>query len=348
MATEPLSTHVVTAAVHTRTGVHRWAAAPSALPLDDSPGSPWILVPPDVRRAFDAVTAAGTPLARTTFGPPLLGVKCGCNDAFLVVLDDADGPTADVACVRVADGHAPPRRGTVERDRLRPVVRGETLRRWAVGVAAHAAVGTRAHRVRRRPRAAEWIVWTHDDGGSGAPAPLAALPPHAARWLAPWRHRLAARSDTRGRFPWWALFRTESARVGQPRVVWADLGRTPRAAVLAAGDVTVPLNSCYVTPTRDVHDAFALATLLNSEIAAAWLGVVAEPARGGYRRYLGWTVGLLPLPADWMRARALLTPIGLRAAEGNAPDEEALTAAAAAAYGLPIAALAPLLAWRDA
>ena len=36
------------------------------------------------------------------------------------------------------------------------------------------------------------------------------------------------------------------------------------------------------------------------------LNALAEPARGGYRRYLGWTVGQFPLPRDWERARSVL------------------------------------------
>ena len=68
--------------------------------FDGSAGSPWLLVPPDVRKAFDAVAAAGVPLSETEFGPPLLGVKCGCNEAFLISLDSHDSPDDEVARVR--------------------------------------------------------------------------------------------------------------------------------------------------------------------------------------------------------------------------------------------------------
>jgi hypothetical protein len=106
--------------------------------------------------------------------------------------------------------------------------------------------------------------------------------------------------------------------------------------VLPAGDPTVPLNTCYVLHCDAERDAWALAALLNSTLAAAWLNAIAEPARGGYRRYLGWTVAQLPLPRDWSRARAVL-------ADARASADDALLAAALDAYRLDRAAVADLL-----
>ena len=347
-----------TVAIHDATRVRRWQMPAADLALDERPGSPWVLVPPDVRRAFDLVAAAGRPLADTAFGTPLLGVKCGCNAAFVVDLagDPAPGsfdegsrsPSADVVAVRVGEPGAPARQGWVERSLLRPVVRGETLREWGRG--GPRSVGDDATSRRGRGRSArlerpEWIVWTHAESAEGRDHPLVTLPPQGAAWLAPWRHRLAARTDTRGRPPWWALFRTASARCARPRVVWADIGRRPRAAVLPEGDHTVPLNTCYVVPGRDATDAHALVTLLNSDLAAAWLNAIAEPARGGFHRYLGWTVGLLPLPRDWDRVRMELAAIGGAAAAGHPPSRDSLVDAAAAAYGLGRDLVEPLLEW---
>ena len=77
----------VTVAIYTRLGVHRWTTSAAALCFDATPGSPWLLVPPAVRSVFDSLVSAGIPLADSVFGPPMLGVKCGCNDAFIVTLD---------------------------------------------------------------------------------------------------------------------------------------------------------------------------------------------------------------------------------------------------------------------
>lgn len=338
-------------AVHTRVDARRWLGSPATLSFDATPGSPWLLVPPSVRRAFDAVTACGTPLAETPFGAPLLGVKCGCNDAFVVTLDDSASASGDAEDCLVgiqainARGAAAAHRGCIERALLRPVVRGETLGRWRCGAGRDQDVSPSTHARRAaRPRS-EWIIWTHDDPMLESPGPRAQLPDHAARWLGHWRHRLAARSDTRGQLPWWALFRTAGACPTGPRVVWADVGRVPRAACLPAGDTTVPLNSCYVVRASDLVDAQALTALLNSAIAAAWLNILAEPARGGYRRYLAWTVGLLPAPNHWDRAREVLAPMTVDASRGAAPSEARLTEAVALAYTLDLDALQPLLSW---
>lgn len=106
----------------------------------------------------------------------------------------------------------------------------------------------------------------------------------------------------------------------------------------------MPLNSCYVVACDREEDAHALAALLNSTVAAAWLNALAEPARGGYRRYLGWTVALLPVPRDWERARTILAPLGMRAASGEQIADE-LMPAVARAYRLRAPDLEPLLAW---
>ena len=302
--------------------VARWTIPTPHLPFDDTPGSPWLLLPPDARHAFDRLTAAGIALATSRLGRPHLGVKCGCNDAFLV---NVVGPASDGALLSVTtpDG----RSGEIERALLRPLLRGERVAPW------------------RTPRGREHILWTLDRLGR----PLAALPPNAARWLAPWRRRLAERADALGRpaarLPWWTLFRAEGADCGSARVAWSDLARAPRATVLAAGDRTVPLNSCYVATLPTLEDALAFAALLNSPVAAAWLDALAEPARGGYRRYMGWTVSLLPVPRDWGRARALLAPLAERALDGHPPPPHELSAAVADAYSLAPCALAPLVGW---
>jgi hypothetical protein len=290
----------------------------SALAFDASAGSPWVMLPPDARRSFDRLRTVGQTLAESPVGRPHLGVKCGCNDAFLVELLDVD---KDLAQVCTSDGH----RITIERGLLRPLVRGEHLRRWRIS-------DTREH-----------IIWTHDDLG----APLAALPRHAARWLGRWRRELDARADSRRRERWWSLFRTEGARADRPRVVWGDVGREPRASVLEIGDTTVPLNSCYVARCRSVEDAYALAALLNSPVARAWLASIAEPARGGYHRYLGWTLSLLPVPKDWPRATPLLAALGQRGGRGDPPSERELLDAAIDAYGVEHGQIAPLVAWQS-
>ena len=292
----------IVCALRRRDVVFRWKLDAAHLAFDESPGSPWLLAPPEVRLGFDRLRRGSTAFAAGVAGRPLLGVKCGLNEAFVIA----------------GTAHE------VERECLRPLVRGETLTPWCVPVA-------------------ERIVWTHAPDG----APLRSLPRGTLAHLSLHRRALAARSDLRGGLPWWSLFRTESARHDLPRVVWADVGRTVRAALLAAGDPTVALNSCYVAPCPTLDDALALLALLNAPVASAWLSLVAEPARGGYHRYLGWTMALLPLPGDWPRARAILAPVGREGVGGAPPSPHELLDRAIAAYRVRRADVAPLVEWAS-
>jgi hypothetical protein len=258
------------------------------------------------------------PFFRSEFGRPLLGVKTGCNSAYIVRVESIDG---DLACITGGG-----RRGMIEREMLRPLVRGETLQKWSV----------------EGPR--EYLVWPHDEHDRARRA----LPPLARGWLLPFHDTLSARSDLHGRFPWWSVFRTESASHAKSRVIWADFGLTPRATVVEAREPFIALNSCYVVTCETIDDAHALATLLNSSLAAAWLNSIAEPARGGYRRYLGWTLSLLPIPVDWNRARSMLSPLGERAMRGDIPADDEILGAVLGAYRLSLADVQPLLSWTIA
>jgi hypothetical protein len=309
--------HPMDATVRLRDRIVKWRGISAALPLDETPGSPWILLPDPARRAFDRVRSAGIPFAQTSFGRPLLGVKTGCNEAFVAKVEAIRGDVADIS----SGG----RTGQIEREVLRPLVRGETLSPWRI------------------TRARECLIWAHDETGK----PLRELPPLTRRWLWSFHDRLRGRSDLNGRLPWWSLFRTESASDLSPRVIWADFGLAPRAIAVEAGDRIVALNSCYVASCKTLSDAHALATLLNGPLVAAWLNTLAEPARGGYRRYLGWTISLLPLPRDWTRARERLAPLGERAMGGNTPPQDELLDAALAAYALRLPDIQPLLSWMS-
>jgi len=311
--------HDIGTTVHRPNYTVHWCMPHRRIALDPDPASPWLLAPPLVRDAFDLLADAGIPLVHSPLGPPQLGVKCGLNDAFIVRCTGADS-----AIATVNDGR---RTGRVERSLLRPLLRGEAMAAW-----------------RREPNGTdEWILWTHDARG----AALRTLPPLAHAWLARWRSALAHRADARSRGPWWSLFRTAGAGSELARVVWADVGRTPRALVLAPNDPTVALNSCYVLPCRDPRDAHTLAALLNSPLIAAWLALIAEPARGGYRRFLAWTIALLPTPRAWSHARDILAPLAQRAQRGREPDSGELLDATLRAYRVRRSDIEPLLQWTS-
>jgi hypothetical protein len=294
-----------------------WRMARDAVALDATPGAPWITLPPDARSAFDHLARSGVPLVESRLGSVTLGVKCGCNAAFLVRLVSV-GPSG----ATVTDGA---RSGLIDHRHVRPVLRGESVRAWTAR------------------RDDERIVFPHGPDGRVLPS----LPGDLRRWLIPWRTRLEARSDAGSSQPWWSLFRLEGARADRPRVVWADIGRCVQALVLSAGDPWVPLNTCYVLATPDLVDACTLAALLNSPLANAWLGAICEPARGGYRRHFAWSMARLPIPEDWSRARDLLGPLGERGMRGEPASRLELLDAVLDAYRVRHAAAAPLLTWMS-
>ncbi len=287
----------VSISVHRHDFVSRWSADPRSIPFDETPGSPWVMLPTQARTAFDTLVLAGVPLASSRVGRPTLGVKTGCNEAFL------------------------PPHGSVEPEMVRPLVRGQGISAW------------------RLPQPTEEILWTHDRTGR----PLRELPPRARAWLARFRSELDGRSDSAG--AWWSLFRVESSDASRPRVVWSDVSRSPKAALIPAGDNSVAINSCYVVTCPTPSDALTLTALLNSPVTAAWLNAIAEPAQGGYHRYLGWTMSILPVPKDWSRATQLLAPIAARAIDGVPPEPGELTDATLESFGISYQDFAPLLRW---
>jgi hypothetical protein len=133
-----------------------------------------------------------------------------------------------------------------------------------------------------------YLLWTHGDDGS----PLPQLPRFVRERLERHEDRLRQRADYRVGPPW-QLFRT-ALGVATHRVVWADLSRRLNAVVPAPQ--FVPLNTAYGIATHDAADAAALCALFNSRWLTALARLVADPARGGYRRFNARVVRGLPVP----------------------------------------------------
>jgi len=322
VATRGRSNPSVRISVARHSGEHVFDTEPHLISMAGDAGAPWVLLPPPVREAFEQLRRAGPALGDSGLGRPLLGVKCGLNAAFLVHATEHDDDTATI--------HDDGRTHLIERVLLRPALRGDAIARAGVRGRTGSSPELR-------------ILWTHAADG----APLRTLPPRTGRWFARYRSQLELRRDARARHPWWTLFRTEAARCESTRLVWADLGRSLRTTILPPGDPTVPLNTCYVLRTASFDDACALNTLLTSPVAAAWLDAIAEPARGGWRRFLGWTVAALPVPGNWETARAPLAAFWKQQQSGTPPTPEQHCAVVAATYGIPLHALLPLLNWHS-
>jgi hypothetical protein len=82
--------------------------------------------------------------------------------------------------------------------------------------------------------------------------------------------------------------------MAQYRVLWPDIGKRLMAAVPDRD--AVPLNTVYGIATRDAGDAAALAALFNTSWLTGLARLVADPARGGFRRFNARVIRGLPIP----------------------------------------------------
>ncbi len=243
----------------------------SRLPLVHDLGAPWALAPPPVRAVFDRMSLIGPPLGSTR--PPTRGVFTGRNSVFTGKLQ-AGGRATKVASVILPDGPA-----AIEFECLRPALRGEDLAPW------HFAID-------------QALIWTHDNSGNVRHV----LPPATRAHLTKHRQQLLARVDLKPGQPFWAIFRAREEKWGL-RVAWRDIAPAPSAVVvpprtdfLGRSAPIVSLNTVYQLPAASDEEAHLLAAILNSTVARAYLKAIAERAAGGYFRFLGWTVALLPFP----------------------------------------------------
>ena len=243
--------------------------------IADDPESPWVLAPPTVREVLDHMRASGPPLGAQPGRRPSRGVLTGANDLFvgdvLEIKPAGDRVTVDLAGSKVH----------IEARHLRPVLRGEDLRSWRY---CHSRA----------------LLWTHDDGGRVLPQ----LPAAINSYLSRHRRLLERRVDLRPGQPFWTIFRTSPEKWGR-RVAWRDIASSPNAVVIPPEvsflDHQAPLiglNTVYQIAVASGEDAHLLAAVLNSTVARSYLKAIAERASGGYFRFLGWTVALLPIPSS--------------------------------------------------
>ncbi len=323
------------------------------LPLfPDDIESPWLIAPRRVTRVFRTMQAAGPLLGLHTGLRVRRGIFTGAND--VLVLERVTARLGDLATVRATgwsargDRHRShdrsrgedPSNGarTAERDRyealveasaIRPLLRGSDVGPWA---------WTREL----------WVVWTHGDGA------LAHQPPRRLRaYLQRHADRLDRRSGLRSSDPPGRLFRVTPDALGH-KVVWHDLAATLNAVAVPAVTRTpfgwlpiVPLNSVYFVPVRNRRDALLLAAFFNALPVRTFARAIAERAKDARFRFFAWTIGALPLPADWRTAAwtdrlASLSDAAHTAGAAAPVAQQEMDSIVARAYGLDARAVRTL------
>jgi hypothetical protein len=271
----PGERHDVSVHVHDRRGeVLDFSLPQKRLPLiDHDDEAPWALVTRTVRNALDRMRAVGPPLGSQANRRPHRGIVTGAND---LVVGDVLGYDISAGRVELNIDGSPVE---IEAERLRPALRGEDLEPWHLSL----------------DRA---LIWTHNDDGLVLPTLPTATHSHLQKHESSLRNRV----DLRPSQPYWTLFRTSPEKWGL-RVAWRDIAKEPGAVVvpprvpfLDGSAPVISLNTVYQIPAASDEDAHFLAAVLNSTVARAYLKAIAERASGGYFRFLGWTVALLPYP----------------------------------------------------
>lgn len=140
------------------------------------------------------------------------------------------------------------------------------------------------------------VLWPYDAHGRI----LQTLDPDANAYFETHRAALERRADHNTCAPLWQMFRVHESMIG-PKVVWRDMG--PQMEACAVDASTLVLNTAYYIPCADDVRAWALSVFLNHPHTRAFCKVLAERARGGWRRHFAWTLCMAPIPdvfAQWL------------------------------------------------
>lgn len=186
---------------------------------------PWSLEPPEVQAILDQLQKLPT-LSESLGLQPLLGIKTGLNDAYVI-----DQRTRD----RLVSEHPP------AASIIHPVTRGSTVGRWTVHASEYLI----------NLASSEDKTWPWTD----APDPeecFAATYPSVYRWLVTdqqageaRRRRLIARGD-QGKY-WWELRRCQYYGLfSEPKLIYTDIAWQPEVGVDQSG--VLLLNTAYFIP----------------------------------------------------------------------------------------------------
>ncbi len=273
----------------------RYSLDQAALPVDGC-GSPWSLVPPELRPVMDRMRHEHPTLAENLGRNPVMGVKTGANRKFL--LDDLVLNPSGMM-------FSPSLEVELPRSAVCRTVRGRDLCSWRAG-------------------ASTWMLWPPMNGWSEQCAWVDVL----ARSLAMERRdiRLAwVRAEHLGtKVAWKDVSRGLQAAV-MPATTWVDGMEFP----------LIPNQTLYSIDTASMEEAHLLAAILNSTVARALTLATAERAKDRHFRFFGSLIAGLPLPRLESESAARHALIRLaRQAEAGADVREALDIVSMQAYGL--------------
>jgi methylase of polypeptide subunit release factors len=242
--------------------------------LADDPKSPWLMASTEAIAAFRKMQEGNLLLGDLV--KPHMGVKTAANHIFVVRrVEPSDDPNEVV--VEMESGELV----RVERNLLRPLLRGENIQAWRFEVR-------------------EWILWTHDDVTGEV---LGDLPPRAKRYFESHANELCRRSDYRSRQPFWTIFRVSPDKLGD-KVAWQRISNKMDAVYVPRifeGQIVICLDSVYFVPTGTPEIGLATAAWLNSLPVRTYMMAYSERLRGSYFQHHAWVIACLPVPRPLLR-----------------------------------------------
>jgi hypothetical protein len=197
---------------------------------------PWQLEPRGVTELLAKVRQRGIPLADFTGVKPLMGIKTGCNDAFLIDTATKNAlAAADPKCTEI----------------IQPYLRGQDIARWHPDWAGLWMIALKS---------SDNYAWPWADAGDDAEIVFGKTYPSLHAHLDKYREPLVRRQD-QGRY-WWELrscaYWHEFER---PKIVYQDITWRSQFCFDEAG--TLSNNTVYFQPNADLW----VAAVLNSPIA---------------------------------------------------------------------------------
>ena len=255
-----------------------WDIEQQELPLykNDS-ASPWLIAPPKIILAMRKMQNAGQRLGDTL--SINMGIKTAANNIFLVDMFEAtDIP--DVVLVTTERGE----KVRIERELLRPLVKGENIDAW-------------------RYEVENYIIWTHDDNGSVRER--GQLPPYAEEYFDrdDIKKTLLHRSDYKEGQPPWVIFRVSKDKL-EDKVAWQKISKAVEATYLPSEHEDASLgfrkliadSSLYFISVKNRKLGYALAGILNSTPVRTYAATYVNRTGAAYCQYFAWVIGLIPVP----------------------------------------------------
>lgn len=238
--------------------------------LEDLSSDVWAIAPPDSQALLKKLKRTGSPLDTCVDDRLYRGIVTGCNEAFLInanirnKLIDADAGSGEL---------------------IKPLFSGEDISKWKTDSTDEYIIAIASS------AKGEW-PWKDANDESEAEKIFARYYPAIFEHLNGYREKLKNRKD-QGKFYWELRSCTYYAEFEKPKIVWADINKSVRAAYDTTG--TLSLQTVYIVPTDDL----SLLSILNSRLfewyAKYRFQSLKDPWAGGSSRFIAQYMRHVPI-----------------------------------------------------